>query len=151
MENSPVSSLIVIDASVTIWTLLPAMAPVDTFSRLIAWRQADAELHAPSLWLAECASAIRRYVHTGMITPDEGHTAIDDLIALDVDVAPMTDLHCRAAYTWAERLGHSRAYDGFYLALADGLGAPFYTGDKRLANGAQQLGLSWVQWIGVPG
>ena len=148
MENSPMSSIIVVDASVTIWTLLPAMAPVDTVSRLVAWRQADAKLHAPSLWLAECASAIRRYVHTGMITPKEGLTAIDDLIALDVDVAPMKLSHCRTAYAWAERLGQSRAYDGFYLVLAEELDATFFTGDRRLTNGAQQLGLSWVQWIG---
>jgi hypothetical protein len=69
MQNSPDSFKIVVDASVAIWTLLPAMTPVDTLGRLIAWRQADAELHAPSLWLAECASAIRGYVHTGAITP----------------------------------------------------------------------------------
>jgi predicted nucleic acid-binding protein len=148
MENSPVSSKIVVDASVAIGTLLPAMAPVDTVSRLIAWRQADAELHAPSLWLAECASAIQRYVHTGMITPNEGLTAINDLIALDVDIAPMTHSHCRTAYAWAERLGHSRAYDGFYLALAEELGGTLFTGNRRLKNSAQQLGLSWVQWIG---
>jgi predicted nucleic acid-binding protein len=148
MENSSVSSKIAVDASVAIWTLLPAMAPVDTVSRLIAWRQADAELHASLLWLAECTSAIRRYVHTGMITPQEALKAVDDLIALEVDLAPMTHAHRRAAYAWAERLGQSWAYDGFYLALADELGGTFFTGDRPLANGAQQLGLSWVQWIG---
>jgi predicted nucleic acid-binding protein len=148
MQNSPAPSKIVVDASVAIWALLPAVAPIDAVSRLVAWRQADTELYAPSLWLAECASAIRRYVHRGMITPQEGLTAIDDLIALDVDVAPMTHTHCRTAYAWAERLGQSRAYDGFYLALAEGLDGTFCTGDRRLANGAQQLGLSWVQWIG---
>ncbi len=148
MENSPESSKIVVDASVAIWTLLPAMAPVDSLSRLIARRQADAELHAPSPWLAECASAIRRYVHTGMITPNEGRTAIDDLIALEVDIAPMTHSHCRTAFAWAERLGQSRAYGGFYLALAEELGGTLFTGDRRLTNSAQQLGLSWVQWIG---
>jgi predicted nucleic acid-binding protein len=148
MELLPVPSKIVVDASVAIWTLLPAMAPIDTVSRLVTWRQADAELHAPSLWLAECASAIRWYVHTGMITPNEGLTAIDDLIALDVDITPMTHSHYRTAYAWAERLGQSRAYDGFYLALAEELGAPFFTGDRHLTNGAQHLGLSWVQWIG---
>jgi predicted nucleic acid-binding protein len=148
MQNSPDSFKIVVDASVAIWALLPAAAPIDAVSRLIAWRQTDSELHAPSLWLAECVSAIRRYVHGGMITPDEGLTAIDDLITLEVDVAPLTFAHCRAAYGWAERLGQSRVYDGFYLALAEELGGTFFTGDRRLANGAQRLGLSWVQWIG---
>jgi len=138
----------VVDASVAVWTLLPSLAAVDTLSRFVVWRQAEAELHAPSLWLAECTSAIRRYVHRGMITSNEGLTAIEDLVGLEVEVASMTHSHCRTAYGWAERLGQSRAYDGFYLALAEELGATFFSGDRRLTNSAQQLGLSWVQWIG---
>jgi predicted nucleic acid-binding protein len=100
------------------------------------------------LWLAECTSAIRRYVHMGMITPTEGLRAIDDMIALDVDIAPITHSHCRTAYAWAERLKQARAYDGFYLALTEELGGTLFTGDKRLTHSAQQLGLSWVQWLG---
>jgi len=82
-----------------------------------------------------------------MITPQEGLTAIGDLMVLEVESTPMTHARCSAAYAWAERLGQSRAYDGFYLALAEELGGTFVTGDRRLANSALQLGLSWVQWL----
>jgi predicted nucleic acid-binding protein len=60
----------------------------------------------------------------------------------------MTDSHCPKAYAWAERLGQSRAYAGFYLAQAEELGGMLFTGDRRLTNSAHQLGLSWVLWIG---
>jgi predicted nucleic acid-binding protein len=79
---------------------------------------------------------------------EEGRTAIDDVIALDITVIAMTPAHCRAAFSWADRLGQSKAYDGFYLALADELAATFYTTDQRLVNSAQQKGISWVTWIG---
>jgi hypothetical protein len=46
------------------------------------------------------------------------------------------------------QLGQVRGNNGFYLALAQELAAPFHTGDKRLANRARQLGIDWVIWVG---
>lgn len=149
MQNSGVvSSTIVVDANVAIWALVPTVAPVDTLDRFVAWRRAGAEIVAPSLWLAECTSAFRRLVHAGLITPLEGRIAIGDLANMDVRTIPLSHAHCRTAFDWAEQLGQSRAYDGFYLAVADALEATLVTGDRRLANSGVQLGLSWVQWIG---
>jgi predicted nucleic acid-binding protein len=70
------------------------------------------------------------------------------MLALEVEVAPITPGRCRVAFSWAEKLGQARAYDSFYLALAEELETTFITADKRLANGARQRGLSWVRWIG---
>jgi len=53
----------------------------------------------------------------------------------------------RAALTWAARLGQSKAYDGFYLALAERLGADLWTADERLLNRMRQLGVAWVRWL----
>src|SRR5690349_6552665 len=124
------------------------MDAVDATSLFVQWRQAKLEIYALSLWLAECTTVIRRAIHTKMLTAEEGQTAIDDLFALDVNVIPMTPAYCRAALLWASRLGQSKAYDGFYLALADELKATLVTTDQRLANGAQQKGIDWVKWIG---
>ena len=147
MQNS-LPDPIVVDASTAIGALLPRLAPVDTLDCFMAWRRAGVAILAPPLWLAESTSVIRRYVHAGLLTGDEGATALDDLAALDVTIVPDTMARCRAAYDWATRLGQVRAYDGFYLALAQELAARFYTGDKRLANGARQLGIDWIVWVG---
>ena len=142
---------IVIDAGVAIWTVLPLMSTINMVSRLVTWREAGIELYAPALWLAETTSVIRRAVSTKLITLAEGRTALDDVIALDITVTAMTPAHCRSALAWADRLGQAKAYDGFYLALAEELNAPFYTTDQRLANGAHQKGVAWVLWIGATG
>ena len=139
---------IVIDASLAVWAVLPFLSNVNALSQIVQWRQAAVELWAPALWLPECTSAIRRCARTGLILSADASIALEDIFALDVHLAPATPAHCRSALVWAERLGQAKAYDGFYLALAQELGATFFTADKRLSNGAQQLGISWVHWIG---
>lgn len=143
------SPQVVIDAGAVVGALLPTIAPVDTLDRFVAWRQAGAGIVAPPLLLAECTSVIRRYVFNRLLTADEAAVALADLAALDVTIVPDTAARCQAAYDWAVQLGQVRAYDGFYLALAQALTASLYTGDKRLANGARQLGIDWVIWVGA--
>ena len=62
-------------------------------------------------------------------------------------LTPTANLHERAL-RWAEVLGHSRAYETHYLALAEQEGIELWTADRRLANGAQQVCAHWVRWIG---
>jgi predicted nucleic acid-binding protein len=91
---------------------------------------------------------IRQGIYTGLISKDEGQVAVDDVFALGVEVI-LTDRGLgKSALDWADRLGQSKAYDGFYLALAERLKAEFWTADKRLANRASQLGSTWAHWIG---
>lgn len=142
--TSPASSTIVVDASLAVSAVLPTTAEgaaVELFSR---WHEEGLRLVAPMLWLAECVSAIRRSVYTAAITADDGRVALEDLLALEVEALPMTSQDCHAALAWAERLGQARAYDGFYLALAEGLSATLWTGDERLANAARRAGTEWV-------
>lgn len=74
--------------------------------------------------------------------------ATEDLFALEVEMLPLDSALCKSALGWAERLQQSRAYDAFYIALAERLQVEFWTADKRLANATEQLGLNWVHWIG---
>ena len=142
------SPQVVIDAGAALGALLPTLAPVDTLERFVTWRQAGAAIFAPPLLLAECTSVVRRHVYAGLLTASEAVVALGDLAALDVTIVPDAEARCRAAYDWATQLGQARACDGFYLALAQELAAPLYTGDRRLANGARQLGIDWVIWVG---
>ena len=54
----------------------------------------------------------------------------------------------RIAFDWATRLRQKGAYDGFYLAAAEQLGAELWTADQALVNNALQVGVSWVRWMG---
>jgi predicted nucleic acid-binding protein len=52
-----------------------------------------------------------------------------------------------AALHWAERIGHSKAYDAQYLALAESLSAEFWTADVRLVHVLEKLDVSWIHVI----
>ncbi len=66
----------------------------------------------------------------------------DDLGVKQVEVS------VRAAFDWATRLRQKAAYDGFYLATAEHLGAELWTADHALVHNVQQIGISWVHWMG---
>lgn len=143
-------STLVTDASVGVWAVLPQWAPVDVSQHFARWYAQAVRLQAPELWAAEAVSAIRSYVHVRQLTAQEAELAVEDLFALEIELLPMTPDLCRAALGWAERLRQRRAYDVFYLALAEMRGAEFWTADQRLANAARQAGATWTRWIGEP-
>jgi predicted nucleic acid-binding protein len=138
----------VIDASTAVWAVLPVVASVDVVGRFDSWRRQGVRLTAPALWPAESVSASRRLVYTQVVTTDEGRAAINGVFALQIELLPMDLRLCHQANMWAERLNQARAYDGFYLALAEMLGAEFWTADRRLANAGRQLGVAWIHRIG---
>ena len=138
----------VIDANVAVWAVLPVLSPIDALELFAGWRQQRLRLLAPTLWLAECVSAIRGATHARMISLQQGQVAVEDIFALEVEPVPINAEHCRSAFDWATRLGQARAYDGFYLALAERLRTELWTGDRRLTNAARQMGVGWVHWVG---
>jgi predicted nucleic acid-binding protein len=148
--NSPQVSLMVIDASLAVRAIFPIGDGAE-LRQLERWRQENRILFVPDLWLAETTSAIRRMAFSGLITAPEGRRGVQDLFALGVQIIAADAPLCAAAYQWAERLSQSKAYDGFYLALAERLSVEkdspveFWTADRRLSNQAQQAGVSWVR------
>lgn len=106
------------------------------------------DLVAPVLLEYEIAAILRKAVVAQWLTTDLALEAVGEILALNVRcVAPTAYLHQRAL-RWAYRLGHSKAYDAHYLALAEQEGIELWTADRRLADGAQQAGVHWVHWIG---
>jgi predicted nucleic acid-binding protein len=150
MMKSPQVSLLVIDANLALRTIFPIGDGAE-LQLMEGWRHENRPVFAPDIWLAETTSVIRRLVYSGAITAQEGRRAVQDMFALGVQVIAADASLCMAAYQWAERLSQSKAYDGFYLALAERLSlekeclVEFWTSDRRLFNQAQQAGVTWVR------
>lgn len=100
---------------------------------------------APSLLYYEVANALCRYERAGELAGDEVQQGSTRLLPCRVRLAGEPALHVEAVLM-ARRLGLAAAYDAHYLALAERLGAEFWTGD---ANLVRKLGgaLPWVHCV----
>jgi len=87
-------------------------------------------LAAPHLMPVEAASILRRAALAGDISADSAAQAHDDLIQLRVDLFPH-EPHARRAWQLRDSL---TAYDAWYVALAEALGAAVVTLDRRMAR-----------------
>jgi len=116
----------VIDASVVVAALLDS-GPVG------GWAEAQLErgdLAAPHLMPAEVANILRRAVSAGEVSADTASLAHGDLLALRVALYPYEPL---AERIWELR-SNLTAYDAWYVALAEALGAKLATLDARLTR-----------------
>ena len=98
-----------------------------------AWAEeflGGARLVAPHLMPIEVANILRRAVLAGDITEDTGTLAHADLLALRVDLLPYEPF---AERVWSLR-ANVTAYDAWYVAIAEDLGADLGTLDDRLAR-----------------
>jgi len=138
----------VIDANLIAALVLPLPYSDQATLKIMAWKRAGVELFAPILLEYEIAAILRKAVVAQWLTTDLAVEAIGKVLTLNIRcLAPTAHLHERAL-RWADRLGHSKAYDSHYLALAEQEGIDLWTADRRLANGSQQAGARWVHWIG---
>ena len=147
--SSASSEILVVDANIAVWAVLPLVAEIPTLDRLEQWHHQQRRILAPALWIAEAVSVIRLLVYKKLLTAAEGEQAIDDLFALEIETLPLTQPLCQLAFLWASKLQQARAYDSMYLALAEQKNAWLWTADKRLVNGARQRGFLHISWIGA--
>lgn len=89
-----------------------------------------ARLAAPSLMRSEAANIIRRGEAAGLIGSDQAAQAHADLLPLAIEEWPYDLVADRA---WRLRRNVT-VYDGGYVALAEMLGTPFATLDRRMAT-----------------
>lgn len=88
------------------------------------------DLAAPHLMPVEVANILRRAAQTGSITRDTASLAHSDLLALRVELFTYEPF---AERVWELR-DNVTAYDGWYVAVAESVGAPLATLDGRLAH-----------------
>jgi predicted nucleic acid-binding protein len=137
----------VVDANIAIKTALDMTDDLEQF-----WKRVDEEQItpcAPRLWMSETTSAIRFLLSQKELTPDEAEEALRTMHGLRVEIINEDEELSLRALELAGKLGQSKAYDAFYLALAEKLVSEFWTADERLFNSClKDLKLSWVHWIG---
>ena len=121
--------MIVVDASALLEALLRTSSAKAVEDRLFTPHET---LHAPHLLDVEVAQVIRRYAANGEIDSARGRLALEDLADLPLRRYPHDFLLPRI---WELR-NNLTAYDAAYVALAEALGAPLLTRDRRLAAAA---------------
>ena len=148
MSSSTEPSIKVIDAGIAVQAILPVLSSAEGGLQLfVNWHTQMERIIAPEIWLSEVVSVIRQGIYRRWITDEEAHTAVEDVFRLHVEIMRSDEALCQGALMWASRLDQSKAYDGFYLALADRMGAEFWTTDNRLANRASQIGVDWIHKV----
>ncbi len=136
---------LVVDANLAVRAVLPMLAQsVFVADLFTAWYARNLRLVAPDLWLPEATSAIRKLAYKKEITEGEAAAAVVDLFKLGLQAIPSDSDLCRNALLWAGRLRHAKAYDSFYIALAEREQTQLWTLDQKLARSARQAGIEWV-------
>jgi predicted nucleic acid-binding protein len=118
--------VIVLDASAAVEWLLQTSTGLQIEKRIYSRNES---LHSPHLLDVEVAHVLRRFVLVGRISARRGEEALRDLHALRITRYAHDVLLVRI---WQHRQNLS-AYDAAYVALAEDLGAPLITRDKRLS------------------
>ncbi|HHH41838.1 MAG TPA: PIN domain-containing protein [Chloroflexi bacterium] len=145
--RSSKSYSVVIDAGLFLVTVFPHPYQDAVHSLWRQWIEEQRPLCAPHLWVAEVTSGLRRAIWERILTPAEAERALNRMLQLPITFIPDTTL-AQSALIWAGRLRQKRAYDAFYLALAERLSVEFWSTDRRLIARAHQLGVTWAHWVG---
>jgi predicted nucleic acid-binding protein len=111
------------------------------------WKEDGVRVVAPGLLPFELTSVLRKKVHRGLLSPEEGKEAFDMVHRLPVQVLTPPDLY-RRAWELATRFNRPAVYDAHYLALAEMMNCELWTADERLFNAVRDE-LSWVRWLGA--
>jgi len=120
--------VIVVDASALLEGLLRVSPAGDVVEKRIF--EADQTVHVPHLLDLDVTQVLRRRALHGLMTVPRCRQALDDLTNLTLYRYPHDFLLPRV---WELRDNVS-AHDAIYVALAEYLGAPLLTRDRRLAN-----------------
>ena len=117
---------IVVDSSVIVAALIDSGPDGVWAERVID----DQVLYAPELVRVEATNVLRRLERAEQLTTAEANGAYEDLTQLEIEQFPFEPFSGRI---W--ELRHTvTSYDAWYVAVAEELGYPLTTLDRRLAK-----------------
>ncbi|MGH2739986.1 MAG: type II toxin-antitoxin system VapC family toxin [Actinomycetota bacterium] len=135
---------LVVDASVALKWVLHDEEAVDEAAALRDDAvERELEMVSPSLWIYEIANGLVGGIRRKRISRRLGDQALQELLAVwvrlvDPDPATVVELSIEHGLS---------SYDAAYVALADVLDSPLWTGDRKLHR-ALAGALDFVHWIG---
>ena len=138
------TTYLIVDAGIAIKLIIPHPHQQVYIDLVDQWQQAGYQLCAPSLWAYEVASAFAKLVRFGQLSMAAGQDGLRLAYQLGVELVLPDEEQSLQAFAWAGRLQRAAAYDAFYLALAETLGAEMWTVDRRLANAVVE---PWVRLV----
>jgi predicted nucleic acid-binding protein len=142
MMNSP----IIVDADLSVLSYVKTPQTVMARRAMEEIARRGHTLYAPGLWWFEITSVIHRYLYMRLISAQASYHILE-LLTIHLGVQRV-EVPMRSAFDWATRLHRKAAYDGFYLAAAEQLGAELWSGDQSLVNNARETGITWIHWMG---
>jgi predicted nucleic acid-binding protein len=140
-----VGSPVCLDASFVIRLILDNPLGEKASSHLQSWIGEERPIFAPTLLNFEIVNALYRYCRQGSLTEEAATEALAAALALPIRLYGEFRLHGNALRL-ARRFQLSAAYDAHYLALAEILGADFWTADAKLVRAAGPS-LDWVHLL----
>ncbi|MEM7705634.1 MAG: type II toxin-antitoxin system VapC family toxin [Pseudomonadota bacterium] len=123
--------MIVIDASVVLELLLKGQKAAAAQSAVAGYKN----WAAPHLLDVEVVQVLRRFVLSGECDSKRAEQSLNLLSLMPITRYTHQPL-VRRVWAWRENL---TAYDASYVALAEALGCPLVTRDKKLAASAQPI------------
>jgi predicted nucleic acid-binding protein len=135
-----------VDASLILSFLLPGEESERADVIWGEWVRKRVGVIGPPLLYAEVTSVIRNAVWKAKLSNEEGEKVFKAFCALEVKKIDHLELHIEA-WRKAKELALPKAYDSFYLSLAEFEDCELWTEDKRFYNQARQK-YPRVRWIG---
>jgi len=139
------NSTVCVDASLVVRLVHSGTYEAPLVALWKEWHEAGHAVVAPTLLHYEVSNAMHRYVVHGELLPEEAAEALEAALGLGIALYGDAGLH-RRALELAKHFALPAAYDAHYLALAERLGAEFWTTDHRLVK-AVGAALPWVHEI----
>ena len=134
------------DASLIETLLIPERFSQAALELWREWMVDGWQVVEPMLLRYEVTSAIYRKGKTGLISVPDSREVLKRFLQLDIDFLDPLELPLRATEL-AEQFQRPNTYDAYYLALAETMNCPFWTGDERLMN-AVGAGFDRLHWLG---
>lgn len=143
-------SVRLVDASVAIKWVLPEEHAQQAVRLRTDTVIAGGQFVCPPHMTSEVMNAIYRRTSRGdpdiRLTVDQANDAVAAFLSLTVRKIHSQQLY-RQAWTLAQRHAISSIYDSLYVALAELLGTPVWTADRRLQR-TMGPGYPLIRWIG---